>query len=324
MKNKSRSIAILTILFGYILMQFIWWEVLLVRQSTHLMNEKQKLMELSISSEIELQKKIEELHSKHQTQPIMIVCEGTVFLLLLLFGVYKVKKAIDKEWDLNQQQQNFFLSITHELKTPIAATKLQLQTLLKQKLDPATQNEIIQGALHENERLNNLIDNVLLAGRIESYEFSIKLNKENLSLLLQNVVERYYTNQIKSGLIQLSIQKDLIALIDAQIFPSVITNLVDNALKYSGTEKKIKVELKSENSNIILNVIDNGFGIADEDKLKVFNRFYRVGSEETRIAKGTGLGLYIVQNIVSKHSGQINIKNNNPKGCIFEIQLNDI
>jgi K+-sensing histidine kinase KdpD len=324
MKNKSRSIAILTILFGYILLQFIWWEVLLVRQSTHLMNEKQKLMELSISNELELKNKIEALHSKHQTQTIMIVCEGTVFLLLLLFGMYKVKKAIDKEWDLNQQQHNFFLSITHELKTPIAATKLQLQTLIKQKLDTATQQEIVQSALQENERLNNLIDNVLLAGRIESTEFSIKLNKENVSDLLENVIQRYYAQQIKTAQLKVTIQKDLYAMLDAQIFPSVITNLIDNALKYSGADKQLEVELKKENTHITLNVIDNGHGIADADKTKVFNRFYRVGNEETRVAKGTGLGLYIVQNIVTKHQGRIEIKNNQPKGSIFEIQLNAV
>ncbi|MEI6020548.1 MAG: histidine kinase dimerization/phospho-acceptor domain-containing protein, partial [Bacteroidota bacterium] len=216
MKINSRSGAILTILFGYILMQFIWWEVLLVRQTSKIMNEQQKLLELSISRELELKDKVDELHHRLQTQTVMIVCEGTVFLLLLLFGMYKVKKAIDKEADLKNQQQNFFLSITHELKTPISATKLQLQTLLKQKLSTEVQLDIIQSALQENERLNKLIDNVLLASRMDSTDYSFNPTKENLSDLLHVLAGRYYQKELQNGQLHLNIQREVFYAIDAQ------------------------------------------------------------------------------------------------------------
>lgn len=324
MKTNSRSVLILTILFGYILLQFLWWEVLLVRQSNNMMNEKQKLMELSISNELQLKAEVDALHSHQKTQTIMIVCEGTVFLLLLLFGMYKIKKSIDKEAEIKQQQQNFFLSITHELKTPISATKLQLQTLLKQKLDLTTQQDIIQSALVENDRLNLLIDNVLLASRIESVDYSFNLNRENLSELLTTVLNRYYKNLIQNNQLQLHISSNVYCQLDVQNFTSVITNLIDNAIKYSDSDRKIEVYLEKENQAIRLKFIDNGFGIKGEDKLKVFERFYRVGSEETRQTKGTGLGLYIVQNIVQKHQGRIILYENQPKGSIFEIQLNGV
>ncbi len=165
MKTKSRSILFFSILFGYVLLQFTWWEILLVKQNDKIISEKQKLIELSTPDESRLKAEIADLHQKKKMQTVMIVSEGTVFLLLLLFGVYKVKQAHDKENYLNTQQKNFFLSITHELKTPIAATKLQLQTLQKQTLDPAIQQELISNALLETERLNNLIDNVLFASR---------------------------------------------------------------------------------------------------------------------------------------------------------------
>ena len=320
-KINSRTAAILTILFGYILLQFIWWEVLLVRQNTAIMNEQQKLMELSISREFELSGKITRLHQRHQTQTIMIVCEGTVFLLLLLFGMYKVKKAIDKEAALKQQQQNFFLSITHELKTPISATKLQLQTLLKQKLSENTQQDILKAALLENERLNMLIDNVLLASRVDSADYQFNPSDENLSELIQQVVHRYYIKAIQSGELQLNIQPNIHLKADAQTFPSVIINLIDNAFKYSGDSKVITVCLSRKSNNITLSVTDNGFGIAEIDRKKVFERFYRIGSEETRQTKGTGLGLYIVQTIVHKHGGQIQVRANYPKGTVFEIHL---
>ena len=134
MKAKSRSILILGILFGYILLQFLWWEVLLVKQTGQIIDLKQKISELSITNESTLINEIALLHQKKTMQVMIIVGEGTVFLLLLLFGIYKIKQSQDKETELNNQQKNFFLSITHELKTPIAATKLQLQTLQKQKL----------------------------------------------------------------------------------------------------------------------------------------------------------------------------------------------
>ena len=143
----------------------MWWEVLLVRQAGEINNERQKLMELSSTNPDTLKAQIDELNHKKQMRIYMIVGEGTVFLLLLLFGAYKVKQYHDRETDLAKQQKNFLLSVTHELKTPIAATKLQLQTILKHQLDKEKEKELIENALKETERLNKLIDNVLLSRR---------------------------------------------------------------------------------------------------------------------------------------------------------------
>lgn len=323
MKPKSRSIFILTLLFGYILLQFLWWEFLLVNQNGKIINEKQKLIELSSTNEAQLKQEIAILHHKKKMQTVMIVSEGTVFLLLLLFGIYKIKQAYDKETALNNQQKNFFLSITHELKTPIAATKLQLQTLQKQKLDETIQQELIANALKETERLNALIDNVLLASRMDSGEFNFKLVKQNLSALLNTTITRYYKKEINAGEISLNIEDGIFCIVDENAFPSIVTNLIDNAIKYSLEETKILVELRSEKNNIVLRISDNGCGISDSDKEKIFTKFYRAGNEETRSTKGTGLGLYIVKYIVSNHQAKLIVKDNFPKGSLFEIQLDE-
>ncbi|MGZ3918828.1 MAG: sensor histidine kinase [Bacteroidia bacterium] len=261
------------------------------------------------------------LHQKKKTQVMMIVGEGTVFLLLLLFGVYKVKQAHNKEFELTNQQKNFFLSITHELKTPIAATKLQLQTLQKYKLDETKQAELIANALKENERLNSLIDNVLIASRLESGEFIFKKQKENISELIESLITRYYKHYIDRNELKMDIEKEIFLPIDPTAFPSIITNLVDNAFKYSFNEKNVHVALKKQNRKIILTVSDNGCGIAENDRKKIFTRFYRAGNEETRSAKGTGLGLYITSILVKDNKGEIIVKPNTPKGSIFEIQF---
>jgi len=321
-KAKSRSILILGILFGYILLQFLWWEVLLVKQTGQIIDLKQKISELSITNESTLINEIALLHQKKTMQVMMIVGEGTVFLLLLLFGIYKIKQSQDKETELNNQQKNFFLSITHELKTPIAATKLQLQTLQKQKLSEQIQQELIVNALIETERLNALIDNVLLASRLDAGEFIFTLIQKNISELVLKTVNRYYKREINSGELQVKVTNNIFGEIDETTFPSIITNLIDNAIKYSPDQKEIVIELSIKNNKPILIVGDEGCGISADDKEKIFAKFFRAGNEETRRAKGTGLGLYIVNYIVNNHNAKIKVKNNQPKGTVFEIQFN--
>lgn len=321
MKKKSRYIVILGLLFGYILFQFMWWEILLVRQNGTIINEQQKLLEITSTNQAKLKTDIENLHRRKKTQTIMIVSEGTVFLLLLLYGIVKIKQSLDKEAKLNQQQRNFFLSITHELKTPIAATKLQLQTLQKQKLNPETQNELICSALLETERLNLLIDNVLMASSLDNNQLNFKLEPCDLSLEVEKIVNRYYSKEIEKKELDLIVQKNISAKIDVNAFPSVITNLITNAFKYSKDNKKVLVELKKQNAKIYLSISDQGCGISEEDKTKIFDRFYRAGNEETRSSKGTGLGLFIVKYIIDKHNAVINVRNNLPKGTVFEIEF---
>jgi signal transduction histidine kinase len=191
MKSKSRSIVILSILFGYILLQFLWWEVLLVRQTSQIINEKQKLTELAIADANRLQEEVAKLHAKKVKQTIMIVGEGTVFLLLLLFGIYKIKQAVVREAELATQQKNFFLSITHELKTPISATKLQLQTLQREGIDEEMRALLVNNALKETDRLNALIDNVLFASRLESTQFKLRKEAIDFGVYLSDLSNRY-------------------------------------------------------------------------------------------------------------------------------------
>ncbi|MES2395124.1 MAG: ATP-binding protein, partial [Bacteroidota bacterium] len=110
--------------------------------------------------------------------------------------------------------------------------------------------------------------------------------------------------------------------IDRTNFPSIILNLFENAVKYSPEDSTIVVSLKKQNQKIILSVADQGIGISDKEKETIFQRFYRSGNEETRKTKGTGLGLYIVDYLVKQHNGTINVKNNTPKGSVFEAIFN--
>lgn len=319
MLKKSRSALLLTILFGYIIAQFLWWEVLLVKQTSQIITEKQKLTELSSTNAELIEQEVQKLHDKKTKQVAMIVGEGTVFLLLLLFGIYKIKQAHDKEVKLNQQQQNFLMSITHELKTPLSAIKLQLQTLKKHQLPEAKKEELLQNALIENERLNTLIDNVLLVSRMDNSQNFVQKEKLVVNELIEEISNRYYKTQLNNATLILNLEANVFMLVDKLVFPSILTNLIDNAFKYSFDTKHVKVELKQSNQLIHLTISDCGQGISDADKSKIFERFYRAGDETTRQTKGTGLGLYIVDYLVKQHVGTITVLNNTPKGSLFQL-----
>ncbi|MGZ4038648.1 MAG: sensor histidine kinase, partial [Bacteroidia bacterium] len=233
--------------------------------------------------------------------------------------VIRVKQYHERETELANQQKNFLLSVTHELKTPIAATKLQLQTIQKHQLEKEKEKELIGNALRETERLNKLIDNVLLASRFDNNQIILNRENINISELTESNLQTYFKQAIANGGLKADIEKDIFLSTDAVIFPSLIINLVENAIKYSFDKTEAHVSLKKQNGQIVLRVSDHGLGIPDKEKALVFDRFYRVGSEEIRATKGTGIGLYLVKQITDAHKAVINIKNNDPKGTIFEI-----
>lgn len=321
MQKKSRSIVIITILFAYIIAQFLWWEILLVKQTGTIIEAKQTIAALNATDQIKLKQKIEDLQREKTTRIYMIAGEGTVFLLLLLVGVIKVKRYNEREAEIAKQQKNFLLSVTHELKTPIAATKLQLQTILKHQLDKEKEKELIENALKETERLNKLIDNVLLASRMDNNQITLTKENVNVSELMDHILNSYFSTQLSSKTLNYSVEPNLYLNTDAVIFPSLIINLIENAIKYSFANVNVNVLLKKQNERILLSVSDVGCGIKDKEKNLVFDRFYRVGSEEVRSTKGTGIGLYIVKQIVDAHNAKIQIKDNNPKGTIINVEF---
>jgi K+-sensing histidine kinase KdpD len=294
---SKRTTLIFTILVSYIVLQFLWWEILLVKQSNAIISLNQNIAALSSSNNDVILRDIALLQAKKITQVYMIVGEGTVFLLILLFGIFKVNKAIKKETDLATQKSNFILSVSHELKTPIAATKLQLQTLLKHELERQKQKELLTNALNETNRLHKLVDNVLMANQIENNNLSIQIESINLSQLVESTVKRYFLNEVENNTISLFIDRDVFFEGDKELFPSIIINLIENAVKYSFEEIKIEVRLKQTNNSVLLQIHDSGCGILDQDKETVFKKFYRSGNENTRKTKGTGIGLFIVKSI---------------------------
>ena len=212
------------------------------------------------------------------------------------------------------------MAITHELKTPIAVTKLNLETLQKRKLEENQQQRLIQNTLQEANRLNDLCNNMLLFSQIEEGGYKIIKEQINLSQLVNDCInefnirfpKRQYTAAVEAGLV---IQGDLL------LIQMAINNLIDNATKYTPKDLPVAIVLFKGDANTILQIKDEGKGIVHEEKKKVFDKFYRVGNTATREAKGTGLGLYLTKKIVQHHRATIFVTDNTPVGSIFTINF---
>lgn len=295
---KKQTNLLFYILSIYVFLQFLWW-------GFHL---------------IQLSRESTENESIIFRKTLMIVGEGSVFLLILILGLFKISSSIQKELRLSQRQSNFLLSVTHELKTPIASTKLYLQTLLKRELPSVKRDDLLSKALEENERLELLIDNILNASRLDNKALSPVKSEINFNSLTDQIRER-----IQKRFPEVQIKKELSSVlrIQADVFmlETILMNLIENAIKYGGASDEITVFGKIENDKLIFGVRDFGSGISNEDKDSIFTKFYRSGNEETRQNKGSGLGLYIVSQFVQLHQGTIFCKNNSPKGSVFEVTL---
>ena len=320
--RKSRPLFWFYILVTYVIIQFFWWSYSMVKQNNEISRLKAEVNVLkgeSLNDIVDNGNKINEsLHRRW----IMIAGEGSVFVCLLLLGIYQIRKSFNKETALANQQKNFLLSVTHELKSPIASAKLQLQTLQKRELDRDKQKEIIANAINDTDRLNNLVENILLAAKIENNVFTSHKEEYNLSEYITEGMNQTIESFRYKQRVVLDIEPNIFMKIDRMSFPSIILNLFENAVKYSSGDSTITVGLKKQNQKIIVSVADEGLGITDEEKKYIFKKFYRIGSEETRKTKGTGLGLFIVDFLVKQHNGIISVRNNVPKGTIFEVEFN--
>ena len=318
--KNSKSLFLFYILVTYIFLQFISWSYVLFKLNNEVYQYKSELILYKSSDSNEVIKAGNEFLSKLHKRWAMILGEGSVFLFLLTLGIIQIRKTFKKEAELATQQKNFLLSITHELKSPIASAKLQLETLQKRELDKNMQQNIISGAIADTERLNNLVENILLAAQIDNKSFSIRKEKINVSEYIHEVLKTPIS--IAKQTVEMNIEKDISLDIDKMTFPSMVLNLFENAVKYSSIDSTIKIAMTKNDSKTIFKITDEGIGITDREKALIFNKFYRVGNEDTRNTKGTGLGLYIVKYISEQHNGTIIVKDNSPKGSIFEIIFN--
>ncbi len=317
-KKNQKIFVLYCFLLTYILAALIWWFIALNRQNTLMAKYERAQLNQTDKKNFVTLNKINSLEKRKKTQ---YLGEGITFFLLIITGAVFVFRVVRRELKISEQQQNFMIAITHELKTPISVAKLNLETMQKRKLDEQQQQRLLQTTLEEANRLDALCNNMLLSSQIEAGGYPFTYEESNISELvnkcLQNFIVRYPQQIIESA-----IAPDIFINGDRLLLQILINNLINNAIKYSSRNSLISILLSENNNKIIFLVKDVGIGIADEEKNKIFNKFYRVGNSATKASKGTGLGLYLCKNIAKQHNANITVTNNNPTGAIFTVTLN--
>jgi two-component system phosphate regulon sensor histidine kinase PhoR len=261
-----------------------------------------------------------EIDSKYKRRFWMYALEGVVMMALLFWGIIWIYRSLQARIDLKKQQSNFLLSITHELKTPLASIKLYIETLLKRPtLDRSQIETMLKNSVSDVERLRSLVDNILMAAQLDNHRFNLVFSQVNLSDFLREIAQKYMTPRNLQERFKLDIEPNVMANIDALAMEMVINNLLSNAFKYSPADKPVSIHLKTEHNLIKISVADLGKGINAKDKKNLFHKFYRAEDENVRKSKGTGLGLFIVKNLVNLHGGSIVVTDNTPTGIIFEL-----
>ena len=324
-KDVRRKLRRATILYWtlliYIVAALVWWFISLEKQNNKMsdlrisqLNSVADSLSVPALYNTELQK----INKEFKKNKAKYVGEGTIFLLLIGVGAALVFRSVRKQFYVQQQQQNFMMAVTHELKTPISVIKLNLETMQKYSLDAEKQKKMMGVMLKETSRLNFLTNNILVASQLEGGGYQFSKEELDLSDLLKDCIQDF-RSRFPERIFTSAIQQGADVKGDALLLQMLINNLLENAVKYSPKETTVLAVLKKENASLLLQIIDEGPGITDEEKKKIFNKFYRIGNEATRKTQGTGLGLYLCNKIAADHNADIAVTNNIPRGSNFTV-----
>jgi signal transduction histidine kinase len=318
---RRKKLAFITIIYWFLLLYIIaalvWWFIALEKQNADMF--AYRVVQLDKNSSAYTQQ-YQHLAKNKARKTSQYIGEGSTFLLVILVGALFVYRATREQLRLSKQQQNFMMAITHELKTPIAVVNLNLETLQKRKLDEEKQQHLIRATLQEADRLNVLTTNILVTSQLESGSY--QPNKEDIDLsILTEEVAADFLNRYPNRMIQRRIDNRVYFTGEKLLLQLLVSNLLDNALKYSLKDKPVGIELTRPGKKIYLKISDEGTHISDEEKKRVFDKFYRGGNEATRKAKGTGLGLYLCKRIADNHKAKIKITGNPVGGNIFIVEF---
>ncbi len=322
MPDKTKKLRLIFIIYwillAYILAALVWWFIALYRQNK--LMTKYEIEQLDPAG-ANYQSELARYNSFEKRKTAQYIGEGVTFFLLIAAGAVFVFRAVRRQLKHSQDQQNFMMALTHELKTPISVARLNLETMQKRKLDEQQQQRLLQTTLQETNRLNALCNNMLLSSQIEAGGYRLTNEETNFSELVNGCVQDFVT-RFPQHHIASAVKEDLFVQGDRLLLQMLVNNLIDNAIKYSPKESPVTIVLEEYNNNILLQVKDEGRGISAEEKKKIFNKFYRVGNAATKAAKGTGLGLYLSKKIAGQHNANISVTDNTPTGSIFAVQLN--
>jgi signal transduction histidine kinase len=260
----------------------------------------------------------------HPWRTGILLVLGILLLAMIIAGVVLNTIFLVREIRRNEQHDAFINAVTHELKTPVTSIRLYLQTLQSREVDESKRKEFYRIMLEDSDRLMSTIEQVLRTGRMGAA--SRKLNLARIDL--ENVVEESLArarviHHLGQDALRYQPHSPVTIQGDPDEVRAAVSNLIDNAIKYSGTTVNVTVETAmAEGKFVTLRVKDEGLGIAKMELKQIFKRFYRVAGPNATRVKGTGLGLYIVRSVAKRHRGRVWAESEGPgRGSTFVLQL---
>ncbi len=270
---------------------------------------------------------LKDLAAKYKTELLpmktdwLILTDGILLLVAILIGIYVIFLYWRRQAALYRAQHYFIAQVSHELKSPLASLQLHLDTIEMRQPDPQQLRRFVQLMQGDTERLNNLINNLLTASKLEHRDASFNLEDGDFSAALEDWLEERYATFPLEGSLDWQLEPGLNVHFDREAMGTVWRNLIENAILYAEGPPKILVELIRDDNFALLSIADQGRGIDPRLQKKVFRMFYRVRITGKTI-RGSGLGLFIVRSILWRHKGKVWLKSEGlGKGTIFYLRL---
>jgi len=267
-------------------------------------------------------KVLDELNARLSRKSLAWLGEGIAIGLITLIIICAMYVYIDRILRFNLQKTNFMMAVTHELKTPIAAAKLAIETVIRNK-NKESQDRVLEISKKNIDRLSGMMERVLLATQFENSLPIPQKKWESCEEIIQSaLVDCQFSNE-EILKISLAIPSNFLIYCDISMMKIAFINLFTNSIKYSEPNcVNVVVRAVTNHDQCQIHITDQGIGIPVADRTRIFEKFYRVGNEKTRSRPGSGLGLYLVKQILQLHGSKIEVLANHPKGSTFVINVN--
>lgn len=252
-----------------------------------------------------------------------IIFTSLMVVAIVIFSFWFFINTLKKQMEFDEMKSSFTSNITHELKTPIAVAYAANDALLNYGLadNPVKREEYLLDTKEQLEKLSALVERILSMSMKERGNFRLDVSETNIRDMFEKIVQETRLRTAKACDIQIEADDNLTAVFDAKLMSSVVSTLVDNAVKYSGESVRIQLRAIRKSDKLFISVSDNGIGIAPEHQRHVFEKFYRVPHGDVHEVKGYGIGLYFAKTIVERHGGRISLTSTPGNGSTFTIEL---
>ncbi|MEO9484304.1 MAG: HAMP domain-containing sensor histidine kinase [Ekhidna sp.] len=245
-----------------------------------------------------------------------------IMVLVILLGMVLVIRNLRKQMQLNKAKADFIANVSHEIRTPLSLISMFNETLLLDRVKDEKKKEYYEIISKESARLKNIVNKILSFSQIDAGKKSYHFEIINPDDLVNEVINSYSYHLSDKGFnYKLDLKESVKINADPEAFSEVLINLIDNAMKYSGDVKEIKIESSFDESSYFLTIIDRGVGIDRKHQKNIFDKFYRVEGGNVHNIKGTGLGLSLVLEIVKAHQAEISVTSELSKGTTFTLKF---